>query len=110
MKTVKRLQDDAAKQQEKATYERKEAQKHRENASAYKSQDDPHVPLRENELAQKAEEKAQLYDRAANELLGEASRIEDRVILLEREKQTKQVAMQTEIDRLEDEAKRLRGQ
>ncbi|MDB5162326.1 MAG: hypothetical protein JWM52_834 [Candidatus Saccharibacteria bacterium] len=110
MQTAKSLRDAATKEQQKANDLRKEAETHRDKAANYSLTDDPKLPIAESEQAQKADEKATLHDQAANQFIQQASDFESKAIEKERLKQDTQVAMQSQIDRLDAEAKKLRGE
>lgn len=89
MRSARQLRDAASKLQTKAQSQRNDAQKHRDKAMRYSPTEDPRLAMTENDLAQRAEEKA---------------------LALEREKQAKQMQLQGEIERLEADERALRGE
>lgn len=110
MKSVKDLQKAADLERQKAEAERNAAQTHRDTASGYSLKDDPRVPMKENQEAQSADERAQEHEKAANALMQEATTIQEQTVAIEREKQEKQQRLQDEIDQLDAQAKSLRGE
>ena len=110
MPSIKELQDAAAKERNIAETTRAEAEKHRQTANKLKIDTDPNVVLSETEQAQVLEERAQLHDTTATELIQKSSILEKEAVEAEREKQTTQVEAQRKIDRLDDKIKKLRGE
>ncbi len=110
MQTAKSLRDAATSEQQKAIDLRKQAETHRNKASSFSLADDSKLPMAESEQAQKAEEKAVQHDQAANQFIQQAADLESKAIEKERLKQDTQLAMQSKIDQLDAEAKKLRGE
>ncbi|MEO6109970.1 MAG: hypothetical protein ABIP50_03110 [Candidatus Saccharimonadales bacterium] len=109
MNTAKSLRDAATKEQQKALAERKNADLHRDKANSFHMNDDPKLPMNENMMAQKASETASQHDLAANDMIRQAAELEAKALVKERQKQEKIATMQNEIDKLDAEAKALRG-
>ena len=110
VRSVKDLRKAEENERAKARAEQADAQARRDLANKMDGTIDPYVPLKENERAQREEESAQNHTNTANDLSRQAATIQNQIVELERQKQTKQEAHQIEIDRLDAEIRQLKGE
>lgn len=107
MRSLQLLRDTASKQRAKADDLRKQSEKQRSKAQDYP--DDPASAQRYATEAQRYDQQAALIDQEVAGLEVEATALEAQLADIERRKNEAMATMQTEIDRLDAEARTIRG-
>lgn len=107
MHSIQQLHDAADKEREKADSLRREAMKDRQKAEG--AMKDPQLSQRYANDGQKNEENAAEHDRVAMKFVAEATDLEAKAIELSRQKNEIKNSSRSQINKLDQEEKQLRG-